>query len=307
MNVEKELRSKVSHEMNTVDKLAPEARGGLSPVIFIQDTPSIPDVMCRYSILKDQIDHSNSATDLEGPSSSKVYPDLNKVDQLASETAEEKSLTQDISTQNSPIIDNTCHADSVMARFHILKCRVENSNSVTSTDVEEPSSIDVIPDLINVDKLVHEATEVKGSPIPDVSTQNSPVSTLSRHTEDVESSVMARFHVLKHRIDNVNSMDMKRQEFPEVFHFGFAGESKHRPIIRDKSEDGSVDVTLAPVLQHPTANSSEGGLTVKEFYLCKDDPVIQPCQSSRLGDPLPAGWFDTTSDWEHVMKEDFEE
>ncbi|KAF3948040.1 hypothetical protein CMV_025910 [Castanea mollissima] len=307
MNVEKELRSKVSHEMNTVDKLAPEARGGLSPVISIQDTTSIPDVMCRYSILKDRIDHSNSATDVEGPSSSKVYPDLNKVDQLASETAEEKSLTQDISIQNSPIIDTTCHADSVMARFHILKCRVENSNSVTSTVVEEPSSIDVIPDLINVDKLVHEATEVKGSPIPDVSTQNSPVSTLSCHTEDVESSVMARFHVLKHRIDNVNSMDVRRQEFPEVFHFGFAGESKHRPIIRDKSEDGSVDVTLAPVLQHHSANSSEGSLTVKEFYLCKDDPVIQPCQSNRLGDPLPAGWFDTTSDWEHVMKEDFEE
>ena len=235
MNVEKELRSKVSHEMDTVDKLAPEARGGLSPVISIQDTPSIPDVMSRYSILKDRIDHLNSATDVEGPSSSKVYP--NKVDQLASETTEEKSLTQDISIQNSPIIDTTCHADCVMARFHILKCRVENSNSVTSTDVEEPSSIDVIQDLISVDKLVPEATEVKGSPILDVSTQNSPVSTLSRHTEDVESSVMARFHVLKHRIDNVNSMDMKRQEFPEVFHFGFAGESKHRPIIRDKSEE----------------------------------------------------------------------
>ena len=28
------------------------------------------------------------------------------------------------------------------------------------------------------------------------------------------------------------------------FNFGFAGESKHRPIIRDKPEDGSVDVTL---------------------------------------------------------------
>ncbi|XP_050254830.1 TMV resistance protein N-like [Quercus robur] len=28
-----------------------------------------------------------------------------------------------------------------------------------------------------------------------------------------------------------------------------------------------------------------------EFYLCKDDPVIQSCQSNRLGDPLPAGTF----------------
>ena len=91
------------------------------------------------------------------------------------------------------------------------------------------------------------------------------------------------------------------------FNFGFAGESKHRPIIRDKPEDGSVDVTLAIVLQHHTVDGTEDGLTVKEFYLCKDDPVIQSCQSNRLGDPLPAGWFDTTSDWEHVMKEEFEE
>uniref|UniRef100_A0A7N2MHQ9 Uncharacterized protein n=1 Tax=Quercus lobata TaxID=97700 RepID=A0A7N2MHQ9_QUELO len=91
------------------------------------------------------------------------------------------------------------------------------------------------------------------------------------------------------------------------FNFGFAGESRHRPIIRDKPEDGSVDVTLAPVLQRHIADGSEDSVTVKEFYLGKDDPVIQSCQSNRLGDPLPAGWFDTISDWEHVMKEDFEE
>ena len=90
------------------------------------------------------------------------------------------------------------------------------------------------------------------------------------------------------------------------FNFGVGGESKHRPIIRDKPEDGSMDVTLAPVLQHHTADGNEDGLTM-EFYLCKDDPVIQSCQSNRLGDPLSAGWFDTITDWEHVMKEDFEE
>ena len=47
------------------------------------------------------------------------------------------------------------------------------------------------------------------------------------------------------------------------FNFGFAGESKHRPIIRDKPEDGSVDVTLAPVLQRHTADGSEDSVTVK--------------------------------------------
>ncbi|KAK9994909.1 hypothetical protein SO802_024612 [Lithocarpus litseifolius] len=81
------------------------------------------------------------------------------------------------------------------------------------------------------------------------------------------------------------------------FNFGFASESKRRPIIRDKPKDGSVDVTLAPILQHHTIDS----LTVKEFYLSKDDPVIQSCQSNRQGDPLPEGWFDTTSDWEHLF------
>ena len=59
------------------------------------------------------------------------------------------------------------------------------------------------------------------------------------------------------------------------FNFGFASESKHQPITRDIPQDGSVNVTLAPVLQHHTADSFEDGLTVKEFYLCKDDPVCR--------------------------------
>ena len=45
MNVEKELRSKVSHEMNTVDKLAPEAKVA-SPLLFPSRIPLPSQMLC---------------------------------------------------------------------------------------------------------------------------------------------------------------------------------------------------------------------------------------------------------------------
>uniref|UniRef100_A0A7N2MIW2 TIR domain-containing protein n=1 Tax=Quercus lobata TaxID=97700 RepID=A0A7N2MIW2_QUELO len=98
--------------------------------------------------------------------------------------------------------------------------------------------------------------------------------------EGASSSIQAGQTSVQTALEATTSLESKG--------FEVGGESKHRPIIRDKPEDGSVDVTLAPVLQHHTADGNEDGLTM-EFYLCKDDPVIQSCQSNRLGDPLPAG------------------
>jgi hypothetical protein len=303
MDVEEKLGSVASHDLDTVDKLAPETKGP-SPDIAIQYTPP-QDVIGRYGILKRRINY-NSAPDVEELSSSRVYHDTDKVDKLASEATEAECLTQDSSIKNSPIVGTTCHADDVMARFHILKRLVDNSNSVKATDVEEPSSLtSVSPDLNKFDKLAPEATEAMGTLMPDISVQNSPISTTSCHADDVEASVMARFNVLKCRDDKLSSTDFKRQELSEFDHLGLAGERIHWPIIRDRSEDGSMDVELGPVLLHHTASSTEDKLTVKEFHLRRDDPVIQSCPSNGLGDPLPGGWYDSgSSDWEHVMKEE---
>ncbi|KAF5442636.1 hypothetical protein F2P56_035275 [Juglans regia] len=295
LDVEKRLRSKAYCDLNAVDKLIPKAKVGPYSGISIQDIPSMQHVMARYGILKHRIDHSNSATTLEEVSSSKVYPELNKVDQLTPETAQAKCPAHDMSIQTSPIISPTCHANDVMARFNILEGQGGCINPIKATNVEEPPTSSVSP-LLNEVK--------KDTLILDISIQNSPIST-SPNTDDVEDSIMTRFHILKCRDDNSRSMDVKRQEPTEVFHLGFSGEKNHQPISSERSEDGSVDVKLGPVLQHRTANSPEDKLTVKEFHLREDDPTVQSRHSNRLGDPLAAGWYDSSSsDWEHVTEEE---
>ncbi|KAG7974172.1 hypothetical protein I3843_06G035200 [Carya illinoinensis] len=292
---EKRLRSKAYCDLNAVDKLIPtakaEAKVGPYSGISIQDSPSMQHVMARYGILKHRIDHSNATTTLEEASSSKVYPEVNKVDQLTPETAQAKCPAPDKSIQTSSIISPTCHANDVMARFHILKCQVGCINPIKATNVEEPPTSTVYP-LLNEVK--------KDTLIPDISIQNSPISTRSPNTDDVEDSIMTRFHILKCRDDKSRSMDVKRQEPTEVAPLGFSGEKNHRPISSARSQDGSMDVKLGR-----TANSPEDKLTGKEFHLREGDPVVQSGHANRLGDPLAAGWNDSTlSDWEHLTEEE---
>lgn len=305
MDVEKRRKSKASCDLNTLNKLVPEGNIGPSPDIFIQGTPSMQHVRARYGILKHQINYSNSTTALEEASSSNVYPDLNKVDKLVPETTEAKCLNQDISIQNSPILGTTCHVNDVMARFHILKCQVDRVNSIKATDVEEPLIESVSPDWNEIDNSEPEATEAKGTLIMDIPTQNPPILTRSCHADDIEASVMARFLMLKCRDENLSFMDVEKQEPEEVIHLGLACEENHRPITKDRSGDGIVDVKLGPVVQNPTANGTQDKLTVKDCHLPGNDPMIQFFQSNKPGDSLIEGWYDGTSpDWEHVMKEE---
>ncbi|KAF5450528.1 hypothetical protein F2P56_030867 [Juglans regia] len=305
MDVEKTQKSKASCNLNTLNKLVPEANIGPSPDISIQDTPSMQHVRARYGILKHQINYSNSTTALEEASSSNVYPDLNKVDRLVPETTEAKCPKQDISNQNSPILGTTCHVNDVMSRFHILKCQVDLVNSIKATDLEEPLTESVSPDWNEIDNSEPEATEAKGTLIMDIPTQNPPILTRSCHSDDIEASVMARFLMLKCRDENLSFMDAEKQEPEEVIHLGLACEKNHRPITKDRSGDGIVDEKLEPVLQNPTANGTEDKLTVKDCHLPGNDPMIQFFQSNKPGDSLIEGWYDGTSlDWEHVMKEE---
>ncbi|KAG2708671.1 hypothetical protein I3760_05G203200 [Carya illinoinensis] len=305
MDVERRRKSKTSRDLNTLKKLVPEANIGPSPDIFIQDTPSMQHVRARYGILKHQISYSNSPTALEEASSSNVYPDLNKVDKLVPEKTEAKCLNQDISIQNSPILSTTCHVNDVMARFHVLKCPVDHVNAIKATDVEEPLTESVSPDRNEINNLEPGATEAKETLIPDIPAQNPSILTRSCHADDTEASVMARFLMLKGRDENLSFMDVEKQEPEEVIHPGLACENNRRPITKDRSGDGIVNLKAGPVLQDPTANSTEDKLTVKDCHLPGTDPVIQYFQSNKPGDSLIDSWYDgTSSDWEHVMKEE---
>ncbi|KAJ6410910.1 hypothetical protein OIU84_007629 [Salix udensis] len=101
--------------------------------------------------------------------------------------------------------DVSIHADDVIARFHILKGRVDNSSSGNTSAMEKLSSSKVYPDLNKVDKMVH---DTKDSTKPHITIQDSPMARRSSHADDV----MARFRTLKGRVDNSNSVNISAME-----------------------------------------------------------------------------------------------
>lgn len=237
-------------------------------------------------------------------SRSEVSSNPNTVDVLSPE-AEDCPTTE---SQNSSFRSITCETDDVMARFHILRCRVDNSNSSNPVNLDEPSSSKVSPDPNKADKIPPEGQKTNGSLKSDVSIKDSTISGTNKHTNDFEADLMDRFHILKSRVDNCSSTITEGQEVAEVVDLGYVGKRNHWPVIGPRLEDRSSDVKVEPLPQHHTANSTEGQLKVKEFQLFVDDnPLVQSHShgANRPGNQLLAGWHDSLSlDWEHVMKEE---
>lgn len=252
-------------------------------------------------------DLSENTTELEKPSESTFSPDRNTVNKLPPEVKVDS--TQDFSAQDFPVVDTSSHPGEIVARFHILKGLESNANRRTTTDIEKLSNYSTSADMAKVDKMESEA---KNDQIPHISIcslPNSSSTSCAESADDVEASVMARFHILRSRIessscenvgDGLLSLVMGDQLHSQVADLGFAGGRKNR------TEDGTLDVNTEPVLQQNTANHTEDELTVKEFHLhVEDDPMIQLSRMNSLGNQLPASSYDSSSsDWEHVLKED---
>ncbi|XP_015878704.1 uncharacterized protein LOC107414988 isoform X1 [Ziziphus jujuba] len=232
-----------------------------------------------------------------GSSRSEVSSDPNTVDVFSPQ--DEEYLLKE--TQYSSMRNITSQADDVMARFHILRCRVENSDSLNAANLDEPSSSKIFPDPNKADKIPFEEQKAKGSLKSDGSIQESINFGTKNFTNDFEASVMDRFHILKSRDDNSSSICTEAQEVPEVVDLGYVGKRNHKPVIGRRLEEGRSDLKMDPIIQHNSGNSTEGKLTVKEFHLFVDeDPLVQSRSSSdRSGNQLLGGW-----DWEHVMKEE---
>ncbi|KAF2299551.1 hypothetical protein GH714_032513 [Hevea brasiliensis] len=241
---------------------------------------------------------------MEKPSGSKVSSDLFTYKMLASDS--KGSPFADTSIRESSILSPSSHTDDVTARFHILKCRIDNSNTWNTSgedktlgSAEKKSSSDVSPNSNDVDKLECEDTDGHK---PDVSIQDSSISSTISPADDVEASVMARFHILQCRVDNLNSMDKEEhQRASDDLGLGNAGFHRHWPIDQDGLLDRILDVNMEPQSQNNACMSTEDKSTIKEFHLfVKDDPISQSRMTSRLGDQSHAG----SSDWEHVLLEE---
>ncbi|KAF8379835.1 hypothetical protein HHK36_029284 [Tetracentron sinense] len=232
-------------------------------------------------------------------------------------------------------------------RFNRVKSEMEKSKLHQTkgkpSNVEQLSSSKVSPDL-NMDDMLPPETKERSN--PDVSTQDTPQSSISRHAEDVGASVMARFHILKCRVDNSSSMSKEVEQKPNSLDvgayagmeesmsspcprgiqnvgmkpqpkkvdLGFTENRNSWPFVRDRW-DGSSEATIEHAMLHHKANYREKiGVsldvpeceTMKEFRVCvSNEPVIESYIPNRLKNWLPAGEYDSpSSDWEHVLKEE---
>lgn len=220
--------------------------------------------------------------------------------------------------RNSPINTSSYHAYDVIDRFHVLKQRLNNSKSIHTSDVDEHSSSMLSLNLDEVDKL---KTKVKDSSIQGLQSLDTPVpgTDIPRHIDEVEASVMARFHILKARgIDDMDSSEMETKLLPKVVDIGFSGKRKQKPI-EDPSEDVISGISSRLVSQHKVGNPPGEKLVdiVKEKLsgqnntkwgtntMLENSCMIQSPGSIGLGNQFSAGWYDVcSSDWEHVLKEE---
>ncbi|XP_058105101.1 uncharacterized protein LOC131248709 isoform X3 [Magnolia sinica] len=162
----------------------------------------------------------------------------------------------------------------------------------------------------------------------DVSSHNNPVELdqLSMEgVEDVESSVMARFRVLKSRIDNLSCPSKTGQQqqpmpvvvggsVPHCFEEKIE-RSKPWPFITDQSGERCLEVgniydgqCLPNDIGEKCLSSyvSQQQEMTKGFCLrVPDEPVIPSCMPAPLWNQFKASGFESPpSDWEHVLKEE---
>lgn len=182
--------------------------------------------------------------------------------------------------EDIPTISTNDHPYDVLARYHILKSQ-EISTSSINGDVENQSSSQVCPDL---NKAVEMSSEEKDSQTADRPIWGSSFWS-STSTGDVEASVMARLQILNNRIGNSTCSSLKGQILPQA-------------IDSDETKHWAMD--------NGSGSPSEEKFTVKEFHLFgKDDPMIKSIRTNMLGNYQgPASNDSSSSEWEHVMKEE---
>ncbi|KAJ7965227.1 Peroxidase [Quillaja saponaria] len=228
-------------------------------------------------------DALGNIVDGEKLSKLEVFPDLTTVGRSA--TKANDVLSPDSSVLDSSILNTSINENDVMARYHILSSRINNS-----VDVDELSSSRVHPGLHEVNT----APEAEGSQTIHNVIQDSPVSGTKNKEEDFEVSVMARFHVLKSRIENSSCVCSEGQLLDVV---GFAGSETDYPILRKGTDDESLDVVM---------DTTEVKPNLMEFHLnVEEDQGTQSRETSSFSYQHPTNHCDSLAlDWEHVLKED---
>ncbi|XP_011075880.1 uncharacterized protein LOC105160266 isoform X2 [Sesamum indicum] len=210
--------------------------------------------------------------------------------------------------QHPEMVDDE-HAGSVMARFNVLKSRENNSKPINMEEEQHPDMVDSEPaGSIMARFNILESREDNPNPI-NMEEKRRPEMVDCDHT----GSVMARFNILKSRENNSNLTRMEEEQRPQIVE----GEKYLGPYGCGQSEDETLNVAQKSHFLHQTGGVSEGKFgscvdgagceSPTKFHLSvMGDPIIQSFKNSRMIDQSSSGWRDSSSsDWEHVLKDDF--
>lgn len=172
-----------------------------------------------------------------------------------------------------------------MARLYVLKSRDDRSCICTS-NLEDLSTSEGSHALETAPELASGGTDSLKTQNQVSFTQDSPIPAKEQANE-LEASVMVRFHVLKSRVEDSNSMSSKGHVLDGV---GFAGNGIDAP------EGESFDVNTNLVMRLSSCNAMEKSSP-------KDHQEIQPLVAYRFGNQPSTDHSDGfSSDWEHVKE-----
>ncbi|KAG8381610.1 hypothetical protein BUALT_Bualt06G0139400 [Buddleja alternifolia] len=281
-----EMMSKVciSPDPNTASELSHKGRDGPIP------KPSIPNV-------------SSSST--SGPGSDSEASDMARFNILRSREENLKPIS-DEKEKHTEWVDGE-HASPVMTRFNILKSREEMSMLMNTEEEKQPGMVDGEhggPVMARFNILKSREDKSKSINMEE-----------GKQPEMVgDESVMVRFNILKSRDDNSKSVHIEDGRHPEMVD----GEFYMGSCIGDQSEDEILNVALKPHFMHESGGLGEGKFgsyvdgsgyeSLKEVCpsITNDQTLHSFNSSSRIINQDYAGWRDSSSsDWEHVLKDDF--
>lgn len=228
-------------------------------------------VTARYQILKDRIDLSDS---LKYESKQSPGEDDCLLDNNYSILGTFGNDSHGSGT-NSHAIANDVET-SVLDRYKLLKCRLDNSDSLNYEGKQS-----------SADNLFSN---------PDKPLQDSQLFNSVGVTDEDEASVMSRFRILQNRLNCLISVDKDLTP---------SGLPANDATTQGLGWSNPVGKSLFGPFPDFTEDED-----VKEFGICvngEGEASAQPFKANNLSSEIFEGWYDndhSSSDWEHVSKED---
>ncbi|RZC53995.1 hypothetical protein C5167_012848 [Papaver somniferum] len=241
--------------------------------------------------------------------SSKILGNQNSFEALSSPTKHKLSATttQETSQTNTNNQVEDVEA-SVMARLHLLKCRVDNSSSMST----EGNQLQGVKDSLNTKTTTKESSNAN----------------TNDQVNDIEASVMARLNILKWRVDNSSCVSTDGNQPQEYTNNVANTETAKRTYSPDRASGTNVEIKAQPIQVVEQGFTKRSKLwpfvvvdetedEISNLQGIKDVPyvgglcvpgesIIQSYIPDRFGKRVSVGSYDSpsSSEWEHVLKDE---